>query len=246
MDSYQAQLTVGADPTPIETTVMLDGAQLEMAASGETLGKWQIADLALERIFGGYRMQVEGESATLKFSEPERFTEALNLATGVVPKPEAKAQKVKKEKVKKEKATKTKGRHNPAAVEAKQTAGVPAAVETTSAPEPAAERKSAVGWLDEKLESAQKKFGRYLPDWVFSRGGVVVAVGVLILILAKPGWFSVLFLVVAAIGLITSAIALLDQVIAVRIFRGGFTPVQGLIVSLSIGLVGMVLGALAR
>jgi hypothetical protein len=92
VDSYQAQLTVGADPTPIETTVMLDGAQLEMAASGETLGKWQIADLALERIFGGYRMQVEGESATLKVSEPERFTEALILATGVVSKPEAKAQ----------------------------------------------------------------------------------------------------------------------------------------------------------
>jgi hypothetical protein len=51
-------------------------------------------------------------------------------------------------------------------------------------------------------------------------------------------------LIVAAIGMIASATALMDQVIATRIFRGNFTPIHGLIGSLALILIGLVLASL--
>jgi hypothetical protein len=44
--------------------------------------------------------------------------------------------------------------------------------------------------------------------------------------------------------MITSAIALMDQVIATRIFRGGITPIHGLLGSLALVLIGLVLASL--
>jgi hypothetical protein len=243
MDSFQAQLTVGNDPNPIETTVTLADSSLEIVSSGESLGRWKIADLGLERILGGYRMKVEGETAVLKFAEPERFASLLKggtqAATGAKPKA-----KVKKEK-KEPRTTRTRPPKEPSVPAESEASTAQAENPTESPPNPVATGEaSTVGWLDRNLEAAEKRFGKYLPDWVFSKGGVVVAVGILALLVAKPHWFSTLFLIIAAMGLITSAIALLDQVIAVRIFRGGFTPIQGLIASLAVGLVGILLGAL--
>lgn len=254
MTPFPAQLTVGADPKPIETTVALDGDYLEIASGGESLGRWRVAELQLERIFGGFRMHVEGETAVLKFVEPEKFADALD-GSSAKGNSSATTHKAKKsrEKTPKQKKEKAKPAQEPSSP-AQLPADIPPQRHdepVTNPPSPASttgEKRrrevSAVGRLDRALERAQKRFGKRLPDWLFSKGGLVIAVGVLVLLLAKPGWFSAAFLILAAIGLITSAIALLDQVIAVRIFRGGFTPIQGLLVSLVVGLVGILLGAI--
>lgn len=254
MTQFEASLVVGNDPNPISTTVAVDGASLELSAAGQSLGKWPIADLDMERIFGGYRMNVEGEQAVLKLTDPEQFTEALEIATGARAAPQAKPEKKEKKprRAKKERVetaaedsvpVQRKARVPKKARSSKPVKEVARASTTTELEEPSPKRDKSVGWLDEKLEGGQQRFGKYLPDWLFTTGGLVVVLAILGMIIAKPVWFSVLFLVIAAVGLITSAIALLDQVVAVRIFRKGFTPIHGLIVSLVIGLVGILLGA---
>jgi hypothetical protein len=247
---FEASLVVGNDPNPVPTTVAVDGSDLELAVAGQSLGKWPINSLGLERIFGGYRMTVEGEAAVLKLSDPEPFAEALAIATGskaaTRSEPEKKDKKVRKSAKPKStrpareppppKNDRPRGRRK-----SQEATPAPAVLETETAPK--AER--SVGWLDEKLDKAQKRFGKRLPDWLFTTGGLVIVLALFGMLLAKPGWFSVLFLVIAAIGMIASAVALLDQVVAVRIFRGPYTPIQGLIVSLVIGLVGIVLGVIS-
>jgi hypothetical protein len=94
------------------------------------------------------------------------------------------------------------------------------------------------------LDVAAKRGSKYVPEWVFTRGGVVVAFLLVIAMVVFHGVFSTIFLIVAAIGMITSAIALMDQVIATRIFRDALTPIHGLLGSLSFVLVGLVLASL--
>lgn len=244
MTEFQASLTASGDPEPIQTTVVLNGTNIELNAGGEPLGAWPIADLGLERILGGFRMTVEGESAVLRFDEPDPFADALAEAQGISVKEKDGPKRERKRKHKApsvKKTTKAEKMIPPAQPPESPTPAVTGTVPERTG-KPAGE--SGVGWLDVKLERAYKKFGRYMPNWLFTKGGLLVILAVLLFIIAKPGWFSSLFLLMAAIGLVAIAVAMLDQVIAVRIFRGGYTPIHGLIGSLAIGLVGILLGAI--
>ncbi len=241
MTQFQASLIAAGDPQPLPTTIALDGDRIAIASNGQSIGEWPIDSVGFERVGDDFKVTLDGETAVLKFDDTEQFDAELAGITGSNGK-STKAKLLRKpKKAKTEK--KTKAEKKAPVPQVKKAVAKPVTAPVASTPK-AKKENGALEWLDGRLESAHKKWSKYAPDWFFTRGGVAVAGIVLIALLLKPSWFSALFLIVAAIGLITSAIALLDQMIAVKIFRKGFTPIQGLIGSLSLGIVGLLLGAL--
>lgn len=237
---FHATLIAAGDPDPLPTVVELDHGNLVIQSNGQPLGNWPVSDLEFVRIVGGFRVTLDGEVAVLKLPESDQFNaelRQLNESAADVPPP-------KKEK-------KKRGRKEPAKPAAPAADSAPTATRTkavasaTTADAPTeVNDRALINWLDAKLEVAAKHGGKYVPEWVFTRGGVVVAFLLLIAVVLFHGVFSTIFLIVAAIGMITSAIALMDQVIANKIFRGAFTPIHGLIGSLVLVLVGLVLASL--
>ncbi len=235
---FQASLIAAGDPDPLPTIVELDQGNLVIQSNGQPLGNWPVSDLEFVRIVGGFRVTLDGEVAVLKLPESDQFNaelRQLNEGTEVLP-----AKKQKKKRARKE-SKPAKPAHNSAPVETPTETGD--AETAADAPKEASDR-AVINWLDAKLDVAAKRFGKYVPEWVFTRGGVVVGFLLLIAVVIFHGVFSTIFLIVAAIGMITSAIALMDQVIATKIFRGAFTPIHGLIGSLALVLVGLVLASL--
>lgn len=244
MTQFQASLIASGDPEPLPTVVELDQGKLVIQSNGQPLGNWPVSDLEFVRIVGGFRVTLDGEVAVLKLVESDEFNAELRkLNEGAA---EAASQK-KPRKRKRERNTDVKS-DQPVAVATAEPVSkkmkAPVLDRPAETPGPGARGQTFFNWMDAKLEVAAKRGGKYLPQWIFTRGGVAVGLLLLIAILVFPGPFSAVFLIGAAVGMITSAIALMDQVIANRIFRGGFTPIHGLIGSLALVLIGLLLASL--
>lgn len=237
---FQATLIAAGDPDPLPTVVELDQGNLVIQSNGQPLGNWPVSDLEFVRIVGGFRVTLDGEVAVLKLTESDQFNAELRQLNEAAAEPLP----LKKEK-KKKRGRKLEKTAEPASDSAPVATRTKAAADTTTADTPTdGNDRAFINWLDAKLEVAAKRGGKYVPEWVFTRGGVVIAFLLLIAVVVFPEWFSTIFLIVAAIGMITSAIALMDQVIATKIFRGALTPIHGLLGSLGFVLVGLVLASL--
>jgi hypothetical protein len=248
---FQASLIAAGDPEPLPTVVELVQGKLLIQSNGQTLGRWDVSDLEFVRIVGGFRVTLDGEVTVLKLTESDEFNAELRLLNEAA----AEVKPPKKEKKRHLRHQSDDSSDSGAVAVAKHSAAKVAApapersAEAAPAPERSAEAADPVGQsfvhrLDARLEVAAKRWGQYVPEWVFTRGGVVVAFLFLAAVFVFPGVFSTIFLIVAAIGMIASATALMDQVIATRIFRGNFTPIHGLIGSLALILIGLVLASL--
>lgn len=251
MTQFQASLIAAGDPEPLPTVVELVQGKLLIQSNGQTLGRWDVSDLEFVRIVGGFRVTLDGEVTVLKLTESDEFNAELRLLNEAA----AEVKPPKKEKKRHLRHQSDDSSDSGAVAVAKHSAAKVAApapersAEAAPAPERSAEAADPVGQsfvhrLDARLEVAAKRWGQYVPEWVFTRGGVVVAFLFLAAVFVFPGVFSTIFLIVAAIGMIASATALMDQVIATRIFRGNFTPIHGLIGSLALILIGLVLASL--
>ncbi|MEX0795229.1 MAG: hypothetical protein WEB67_09990 [Acidimicrobiia bacterium] len=240
MTQFQASLIAAGDPDPLPTVVELDQGNLVIQSNGQPLGNWAVSDLEFVRIVGGFRVTLDGEVTVLKLPESDQFNAELRqlneAAAEVLP-----AKNGKKKRGRKESSKPAEPPTNSAPAETRTK--TVAAATTADAPTDVKDR-AVINWLDAKLDVAAKRGGKYVPEWVFTRGGVVLAFLLLIAVVVFHGVFSTIFLIVAAIGMITSAIALMDQVIATKIFRGAFTPIHGLLGSLALVLVGLVLASL--
>jgi hypothetical protein len=243
---FQASLIAAGDPDPLPTVVELDQGKLVIQSNGQSLGRWNVSDLEFVRIVGGFRVTLDGEVTVLKLTQSDEFNAELRSLTETVVE-EKPHKKEKKRRVRNKPDESTKTAAVAVAERTPERAAAPA-----SAPVPAPDRpaespdvgdQSFVHRLDARLEVAAKRWGKYVPEWVFTRGGLVVAFLFLVAVLLFRPVFSTIFLIVAAIGMITSAIALMDQVIATRIFRGGITPIHGLLGSLALILIGLVLAS---
>lgn len=253
MTEFQASLIAAGDPEPLPTTVALDRGKLLIESNGQPIGDWNLEDLEFERIVGGFRVKIDGEVAVLKLTHSDEFNAALREINEQKPE-EKDSKKAERKEAKEAKRAKkaAKGRDSePTPASAPTQVATPPAeareeprAAATEAPATSKPKTGEVSWLDQRLEKASKRWDRFVPDWVFTKGGLAVGAFLLIMVLIFRPVFSTLFLIIAAIGLITSAVSLLDQVIATRIFRGGFTPIHGLIGSLFLVLISLLLAAL--
>jgi hypothetical protein len=240
---FQASLIAAGDPNPLPTVVELDQGELVIQSNGQSLGRWDVSDLEFVRIVGGFRVTLDGEVTVLKLTESDEFNAQLRslTETAVEEKPR---KKERKRRVRNKPDHSTDSGNIAVAERTPAKVATPAPDQPAKGQAPDAGDQSFVHKLDAKLDVAAKRWGKYVPEWIFTRGGVVVAFLLLVAVLVFPGFFSTIFLIVAAIGMITSAIALMDQVIATRIFRGGITPIHGLLGSLALVLIGLVLASL--
>ncbi len=236
MPEFDVSLIAAGDSKPVATKVLINGTDLEMQAWGDSLGSWPIAELDLTRVDGGFRLTVDGEEAFLKIGDAQPMADAV-----------ASAVQAKSSKKRRSDKGSSQGRANSAKNGSASTTSVqekPPVTTADAASRSANQKSGEKTRLDSVLDAAEGRLGKYLPGWIFTKGGVVVVGVALILMLVFSNLFSAILLILGAVGLVASGIALLDQVIAMKIFRGKFTPIQGLIGSLAVGLVGILLGAI--
>ncbi len=100
MGGFDAALKVGSDTQPLNTRVQIEDGRLMIRAADQTIGDWSISDLDMERVAGGYRVQVEGEQILLDVKDVLGFQEAI--AANQTKKKSRSRSRVKRTRTKKE------------------------------------------------------------------------------------------------------------------------------------------------
>ena len=238
MGTFSASLRAIGDVKALPATVEISDGRLTIAAGSTEIGSWPLAEVYLEEIPTGYRMAAEGEQIIIELKDLDGFNVALK-GSG----------KRRRRHVKK----------------AKKSRRVPTLVEDVPAPSPdprpasssqadtrgAAEKSS--GWtskglafVDGTLERANKRFGPYLPDWVFTRAMFAIAFGALVLAVALPGLVSTFLLITGVLMVMFGAIVYSDPMLASRWLPGRTTPQHVLLFGVAILMMGVLLGVVAR
>ena len=254
MGSFTASLRAIGDVRALPATVELSDGRLSIVAGSTEIGTWSLDEIHLEEIPTGYRMAAEGEQIVIELRDTESF--AAELAT----------RSKKKRVFGKRKSTPS------AARDVKRTDAAPVVIpnavarEPEATPEPAltplpaaappsGDQKTAVSpgtarkgveIFDRILARAQKRFGPYLPDWMFSRAMFVLAFAGLVAMFVLPGLFSVLLLIAGALLVLFGAVVYSDTVLASKWLPGRATPIQALLLGLCVLLLGVLLGMIAN
>jgi hypothetical protein len=248
MGSFNASLRAIGDVTSLKATVELSDDRLSIVAGETEIGTWALDEIRLEEIPTGYRMAAEGEHILIELKDVETF--AAELAT-----------RTKKRRV----FTKTNRSSSESAEPKKRSktaaaSTVPAASgETSTADTPPAPAKARAsresgsgsaqkrpGLVDGILAKTQKRFGPYLPDWMFSRAMLFIVIAAIVTMLLAPGPFSVFLLVAGALLVLFGAVVYSDTVLASKWLPGRATPQQVLLLGLSVLLLGVLLGIVAK
>lgn len=236
MATYSASLRAVGDPTPVPATVELDDGQLSIAAGAHEIGTWQLSEIDLEPVSNGYRMAAEGDEIIIELQELDAFREAL--ANGRF-----------------KRRIKIRGRERKTADTAE--ASEPSTRSTTDAkPKKSRAReqenrkqkkqRSTDGgfvergfeMLDNLVEASRRRFGPYLPNWLFSRGMFMILFAIFLLSLFYPMILIILGAVVVAVG----AAAYSDPVMASKLLPGRTQPPHALIGGVGILLLGVIVG----
>jgi hypothetical protein len=227
----------------------LSDGRLSIVAGSTEIGSWALDEIRLEEIPTGYRMAAEGDQILIELKDVESFASEL-----------AKRNK-RKRRFAREKAS------PPKVIEAPQPIEVPATprpmAQTSVASEtilptregPTRDKgktdssglaQKGIGVVDHILAKTQKRFGPYLPDWLFSRAMFFIALSALVAFILLPGLFSVLLLITGALLVLFGAVVYSDTVLASKWLPGRATPIQALLFGLSVLLLGILVGILAR
>lgn len=239
MGTYSASLRAVGDTSSVPATVHLEDGQLSIAAGKHEIGSWSLADIQLEPLPNGYRMAAEGDQIIIELKELDAFAEAL--ANGRFKRRLSLRGKEKKASDSKP-VTLVGSRTQPAATRTDTPTPKPA-----KRPKKAAvARKSSDGGLltrgleslDQGLSQAQKRFGPYLPDWMFSRAMVLI----LLIVLVVTVMFPALLLIIGGLTIALGAVAYSDPMIASRWLPGRTQPPQVLLAGVAILLFGVLVG----
>lgn len=251
METFSASLRTVGDVNSLATTIELSDGRLRIAAGDTEIGNWPLTEIHLEEIPTGYRMAVEGELLLLEFNDASLFSAELEKAS------KKKRRGISLKKETSQKTAETKDRPTapsedsvvvapPATTVEKEPGQV--AIEAQAPTKPAKPGLGAriLHAIDGLLLRAKKRFGPYLPDWVFSRGTSVIAVALVALLVVFPGVASIVVLVLGGLGILFGAVVYSDTVLASRWLPGRATPEQALLAGLTVFLVGILLGMIAR
>jgi hypothetical protein len=237
MDTFSASLRSIGDVKPLPATVEISDGRLTIAAGSMEIGSWPLSDVHFEEIPTGYRMAAEGEQVIIELKDIDGFNVALR-----------------------ESDKKSRRRRDRKRTEALKPEPPPSARSATTDHRPASSPASArdrdekrSGWtskglafVDGTLERANKRFGPYLPDWVFTRAMFAIAFGALVLAIALPAMVST-FLLIAGVLMVTfGAVVYSDPMLASRWLPGRTTPQHVLLFGVAVLMMGVLLGVIAR
>jgi hypothetical protein len=255
MGKYSASLRAIGDVRTLPATIELSNGNLSIAAGDTEIGTWPLDEIRLEKIPTGYRMSAEGDQVLLEMNDLDSFAEELAKA-GSRSKGLSFRRKNKKERKQKDATRSQAEATEPRRVESST---VRAQSTTPSQPpirEPAGtsakkEDRPGVGTrvletVDSILLKAQKRFGAYLPDFVFSRAMFFIGVAVLVAGVFMPGLFSNLLIAVGALLIAFGAVVYSDSVLASRWLPGRATPQHALLAGVAVLLIGVIFGVIIK
>jgi hypothetical protein len=246
MGTFSASLRAVGDVTALPATVEISEGRLTISAGSSEIGSWSLDEVSLEEIPTGYRLVAEGDQILIELKDVKTFSTAL--VTGA--------------KKRRRRTTKSDG-HISASPVARMPTPKRARV-TNAAPskpkpntgksdvlrekwaKPKAIGSGIAGAVDTLLIKTKKRYGAYLPDFVFSRAMFFIVLATLVAMVVFPVVFSMLFVIAGALIIMFGAIVYTDSVLASRFLPGRSTPQQALILGISVLLFGVLLGAIAR
>jgi hypothetical protein len=256
MGTFTGSLRAIGDVKALPATIELEGGRLSIASGETEIGSWELKEIDLEPIPTGYRMAAEGDQILIELEDVHSFSEALEMGK-------------KRRLLARNRKSSAQTRPEPKPIE---TPATPRPVETParvtspsqptrsrnvalppaqSSPAPEKEKKTSSGrgvvdFVDGMLVRAQKRFGPYLPDWVFTRimfAGILTA---LVLVIVLPGLVSVLLLVGGLLLVLFGAVVYTDPMLASRLLPGRTAPQHALLFGVLTLVVGVLLGVVAR
>jgi len=224
---FTASLRLPGDSNALAATVQLQAGRLQVASGDHVIGDWEVAAIEISRIPEGIRVAAEGEVLLLDIDDRAAFEEE---AGSLDEKPKRTSRPRKSAKAEAARAPKS------------ESAG------TATATKPVVEKPPKVreeSRIDLFLEWAAGRFGSSLPDWVFTRGGAIGLLAIVVLCVIFAEVVSTLLLIAGVIALLTGGITMLDSVIARRILRHRVTPIQVVIGGGSVFVAGLLVGVVA-
>lgn len=256
MGTFTASLRAIGDVQALPATVRLEEGRLSIAAGETEIGTWPLADIHLEPMPTGYRLAAEGEQILIELKDLDSFSEALKE----VSKRRFRIPSLRKTKTEESETASWDEDARSPAPEASPPSGqrqqrqvaLPPAPEQP-APKRAKKPKEATGWtekglafVDGTLSTAQKRFGPYLPEWVFTRIMFGVAFIALVLMVVLPGLVSAFLLISGALIIVFGAVAYSDPMLASRWLPGRTQPPHVLLFGVAILMMGVLLGVIAN
>jgi hypothetical protein len=236
MGTFTASLRAIGDVKSLPATVELTDGRLSIAAGSTEIGSWSLDEVHLEEIPTGYRLAAEGEQILIELKDLNGFAAEL-------------ASRSKRRRLgrKKETAARSEERVTAAVAEngGRASAGTPR-VEQRPAKTSKGWSEKGLAFVDGTLERASKRFGPYLPEWVFTRAMFAITFGALILLLVLPGLVSTFLLIAGAILIVFGAVVYSDPMLASRWLPGRTTPQHALLFGVAILMMGVLLGVLAK
>lgn len=258
MGTFTASLRAIGDAQALPATVKLEEGRLSIAAGETEIGTWPLTEIDLEPIPTGYRLGAEGEQILIELKDIDSFSEALKEVS------KRKFRIPTLRRVKSEEPD-TASREDvatpPAPVVAtpaeqrpqRQVALPPAPEEAKPKSAKKPKDRNASGWtekglafVDGTLNTAQKRFGPYLPEWVFTRIMFGVASIALVLMVALPGLVSAFMLVSGALIVVFGAVIYSDPMLTSRWLPGRTQPPHVLLFGVAILMLGVLLGVIAN
>ena len=252
MGTFSASLRTVGDVTSLPATIEISEGRLTIAAGSTEIGTWSLNEVSLEEIPTGYRMVAEGDQILIELKDVTAFSAAL--ATGAKKK-RGRAREADATKqtpvLKKILISERPAAHSPKKATRQPTPEAGSAQGNDTVARAKRDKSKRGGFsllekIDDLLIRAKKRFGAYLPDFMFSRAMFVIALTVITLVAVLPAVFSLIFLVIGALIVMFGAVVYTDSVLASRFLPGRSTPQQALILGVSVLLIGVLLGAIAR
>lgn len=260
MGTFTGSLRAIGDVKSLPATIELEDGRLSIASGETEIGAWDLTEIHLEPTPNGYRMAAEGDQILIELEDIDSFTEELEK--GNKRRPIKRGRKSKDRKVSQvatapvETPVRTAA---PAEPRPGRNVALPPAEPSS---EPKRQRKQkprrqastenqptgtrVVDFVDGVLVKAQKRFGPYLPDWVFTRIVFAGLVASLVLVIVLPGLISVLLLVGGLLLVLFGAVVYTDPMLASRLLPGRTAPQHALLFGVLTLMVGVLLGVIAR
>ncbi|MGB8360016.1 MAG: hypothetical protein WCE80_01295 [Acidimicrobiia bacterium] len=243
----------------LPATIELEDGRLSIASGETEIGSWDLADIHLEATPTGYRMAAEGDQILIEFEDIDSFTEELERGNKRrLIKRGRKSEDRKPSEVAAAPIETPVRTATPAEPRPGRNVALPPA---ESSPEPKRKKQKkqrqaptesqptstgVLDFVDGVLVKAQKRFGPYLPDWVFTRIVFAGLIAALVLVIVLPGLISVLLLVGGLLLVLFGAVVYTDPMLASRLLPGRTAPQHALLFGVLTLMVGVLLGVIAR
>lgn len=258
MGTFTASLRAIGDVKALPATVRLEEGQLSIAAGETEIGTWPLTEIHLEPMPTGYRLAAEGEQILIELKDIDSFNEALKE----VSKRKLRIPSLRKAKKEEPEIASWEGDvpSPPSAAQPpvepipqRQVALPPAAEKPESKRASKPKDPKATGWtgkglgfVDGTLSTARKRFGPYLPEWVFTRIMFAVVFIAFVLMIVLPGLVSAFMLISGALIVVFGAVAYTDPMLASRWLPGRTQPPHVLLFGVTILMMGVLLGVIAN